>query len=517
MGLWQRVRAFFTSKPKRARSTWDPITNPFDAVRVAEELRLEERGRELGAAGIPLESDTSLSGPESKAVLAVERAQTDYIESYQLRLKSLHAQTSRSDLSATIAEAEAGAEQFERRAANLLTENAAELQRCEAMARSRREALERFRAKHRRIELPHYPSTAQKVFYVVLALGLIVVETGLNSSFFAKGLGGGILEGLVEAAGFSVVNVGLSMAAGAFVVRYVNHVQWSLRLLGYVGTTAAVAWLVALALGVSHYRDALVSAADDAGTIALQTLIQRPFVLSELSSWVLSALSLAAGLCALWEGYNLDERYPGYGRVHRKAVKAAGEYDDAISSLRAELATYRQDLLGRIEQAYRACAASIVDLKGVIADKQRLGDEMPNQIRSLQSAMLAMVKTFRTSNDVGRQERPSPGKSPDYFKSTPRLAPRELPDFSTYDDAALLARQEALSAGFLLTQADVRARIQSAFNDRYNSLMTVNELFDPNREPESAAGEPPADRAEPALSATVIPLRSAGAEDGVSA
>lgn len=517
MGWWQRIRAFFTPKPERARSTWDPITNPFNDVRVAKEHRLEERGRELGAAGIPLESDTSPCGPESKAILAVEQAQTDYIGSYQLRLKSLHAQASRSDLSATIAEAEGGAVQFERRAANLLTENAAELQRCEAMARSRREALERFRAKHRRIELPHYPSTAQKVFYVVLALGLIVLETGLNSSFFAKGLGGGVLEGLVEAAGFSVVNVVLSMAAGAFVVRYVNHVQWPLRLLGYVGTTVAVAWLVALALGVSHYRDALVVGAENAGAIALQTLIQRPFVLSELSSWVLFALSLAAGLCALWEGYDLDERYPGYGRVHRKAEKASSEYDDAISSLRAELATYRQDLIGRIEQAHRDCTAGIVDLKGVIADKQRLAVEMPNQIESLQSAMLAMVETFRTFNDVGRQERPSPGHRPEYFKSTPRLEPRELPDFSTDEDVALLARQEALYAGFLRTQADVRARIQSAFNDRYNSLMTVNELFDSNLERERDAAEPPAARAEPAPSAKVVPLRSAVEEGGISA
>ncbi len=509
----QGVLAFFTSGRERARSSWDPITNPFDAKRVAGELRLEELGREFGSAGVPLESDTSLSGTESSAVLSVEQAQTDYIESYQLRLKALQAQVSRSNLSAAIAEAMSSADHFERQAANLLTENATELQRFEEVARSRREALDRFRALHHRVELPHYPGSAKRLFYFVAAIALVGLETALNSNFFAKGLGGGVLQGIVEAGAFSVTNIVLSLGAGVFVARYKNHVSWAKRLAGYVGTTAVVCGIAALALLVSHYRDALIGGAENAGALAMQTLTQNPIGLAEPSSWILATLTFAAGIFALWEGYVLDDRYPGYGRVHRMAEEAANEYGDYISALRAELATYRQSLLERLEAAQRACDASLVELKGAIADKQRLGDEMPNQIRSLQSALVALVMTFRQANNLGRQGRPSP----DYFRTTPQLDSRVLPDFSTDADLALLAQQQVQVAEFLGTQADIRARIQSAFNDRYSSLLTVNELFNPARNQENADTKPHVIQAELPASVAAVPMRNAFAEGGAGA
>lgn len=477
MGLWGRVLAFLTSKPKRARHKWDPVTNPFDAKRVAGDLSLETDGQRLGAAGVPRELDTSLSGPESRAVLAVEQALTDYVESYHLRLKALKAQISRSDLSSKIAEASASADLFQRQAAGLLTENAADLKRLEEMARSRREGFERFRTAHHRIELPHYPQGVWKALAAVLALTLIVVEALFNASFFAQGLRGGFVAGAFEAVVFSLINVSVSLAVGLLVVRYANHVQWLKRFGGLVGAALLVSAIILLALYVSHYRDALISGAVDAGGMAKQTLLANLVGLADPSSWKLFCLSVGFGAIALWEGYALDDPYPGYGRAHRRMVEAADQYNDAIGTLREQLEAYRQEMLERIDKTQQACESSIVDLKGALSDKLRLRDEMPNQIESLHLALAALINTFRTANVVGRQGSATPA----YFNSTPRLGSRELPNFSIETDAELLVKQEALAAEFLRVQAEIRARIQSAFNDRYNSLLTVDNLFDPAR------------------------------------
>lgn len=512
MGLWQAVLAFLAPRSRTARRSWDPATNPFDAERVAQQLRLKEQGRELGESGVPLAADTSLSGPEGDAVLAVEQAQTDYIESYQQRLKALQVQASRSDLSAKLAEALSSVDQFERQAGNLLTENATQLQRFEEVARSRREALVRFREKHRRIELPDYPSDGKRLFLLVLAIALVVGETALNASFFSMGLGGGLLQGMVEAFSFSLANVGLALTAGIVVVRFNNHVQVAWRLAGYACTAVVIGGIVTLALMVSHYRDALYMSAENAGAMAKQALFTSPFDLAGPSSWILFACSCLAGCVAVWEGYSLDERYPGYGHVHRRSEEAAKRYDRAVQALRGALAKYRQNLISRIEQTQQACETSIVDLKGVIDNKQRLGDEMSNQIRSLQSAVVALVETFRTANKVGRQGNPVP----EYFNTKPRLDERALPDFSTGEERALLARQEVAAAEFLRTKADLCAKIESGFNDRYSSLLTVKDLFD--LAPQSG-GKPvtvPATLAQVPASATVVPLRTAGADGGVS-
>jgi len=235
MGIWGQIMTFLTSKSKRPRRKWDPVTNPFDAKRVVADLGLEVDGQRLGAAGVPRESDASLSGPESRSVLAVEQALTDYVESYQLRLKALKAEISRSDLSAKIADATASGDQFQRQAAGLLTENAADLKRLEEMARSRREGFERFRTANRRDELPHYPQGIWKTLKVVLALTLIVLEAIFNAGFFAQGLSGGLVAGAVQAGAFSLINVLGSLLLSFGIVRYANHVQWPKRVGRFVG------------------------------------------------------------------------------------------------------------------------------------------------------------------------------------------------------------------------------------------------------------------------------------------
>ena len=521
MGFWGRVMTFLTSKSKRARRKWDPVTNPFDAKRVAADLDLEADGQRLGAAGVPRESDTSFSGPESGAVLAVEQAQTDYVESYHLRLKALKAQISRSDLSAKIADASASADQFQRQAAGLLTENSADLKRLEEMARSRREGFERFRIAHRRVELPHYPQGVWKSLKVVVALTLIVLEAIFNASFFAQGLGGGLIQGAVQAGGFSLVNVLGSLLLSFVIVRYVNHVQWPKRIAGFVGAVLLVSAILLLALYVSHYRDALIVSAADAGGLAQRTFLANPVGLAEPASWLLFFLSVAFGAVAMWDGYSLDDPYPGYGHAHRKMVEAADEYNNAIGTLREQLEAYRKALLDRIDEAQQACESSIVDLKGALSDKLRLRAEMPNQIDSLHLALAALINTFRTANIVGRQG----SATPEYFKSTPRLGSRELPNFAVEDDADLLGKQEILAAEFLRVQSDIRARIQNAFNDRYNSLLTVDDLFDPARRAvdesdNSLAGTAHAldghvlqEPKSPYL--TAVPLRTAASDRGV--
>lgn len=486
MGFWKAILAFLTPRSKSSRRSWDPTTNPFDAERVAKLLRLEEEGRELGKSGVPLASDTWPSGPEAKAVLAVEQAQADYVSSYQLRLKALQAQASRSEQTAKLAEARASAEQFERQADNLLTENATQLQRFADVARSRREALERFRDRHRRIELPHYPKQGKMVFLYVFAVVLILVETGFNASFFAQGLGGGLLQGMGEAFGFSLVNVGGAFTAGVLIVRLKNHVSVAIRLLGYTLSAAVLFGLGALALMVSHYRDALYKGVESAGTVAMQTLTLEPFDLAGPSSWILFGVSCFAACFAMWEGYSINDPYPGYGAVHRRAEVSARAYEGAVQKLRSELAKYRQGFINRMDKTQEVCEASIVTLKGVIVDKQRLGDEMRNEIQSLEKALVALVETFRTADKVGRN---GAFEVPPYFHTKPQLDQRSLPDFSANEDEFLLNRLEASTADFIANKAGLTARIESAFNERYSSLRTVNDLFDPARQAGSPSDE----------------------------
>lgn len=508
MGLWQAALAFLAPKSRSTRRGWDPVTNPFDADRVAKQLRLEEQGRDLGKAGVPLQTDSSLSGPERNALLAVEQAKTDYVASYQHRLQALQAQASRLDPSARLAEARASAEHFERQADNLLTENAAQLQRFADLARSRREALERFRERHQRIELPDYPSRPKVRFLYAAAATVVLLETFLNASFFSRGLGGGLREGVIEAFVFSSANVLVAVLAGIHVLRFKNHIHAGARLLSRGALVLVLGWATFLALYVAHYRDALHMTLENASSTAWQTFWSTPVGLAGPSSWALFFVGFFAACFGVWKGYRLNDPYPGYGDVHRKSEEAARKYDRAVQKLRDELAKYRHVLITRMEKTQELLQASIVELRGIVDIKQRLGDEMSNEIRTLQTALGALVETFRVANKVGREGKPVP----DYFNTIPVLERRALPDFSTTDDQAMLARQQEAAAAFIEEKSALAARIESAFNDRYGSLLTVKDLFDAARHLHAASpGREAAETAGPVTtpsSATVMPMRA---------
>lgn len=515
MSLWKAILAFLAPRSRSSRRSWDPTTNPFDADRVAKQLRLEEQGRDLGKAGVPLEADTSLCGPERSALLAVEQAMTDYVAAYQYRLKALQAQASRLDLSAKLAEARASAQQFERQADNLLTENASQLQRFADLARSRRAALERFRAQHQRIDLPDYPSKQKVRFLWAATAAVVVLETFLNATFFSKGLGGGLREGMVEAFVFSAGNVAIAVLAGIHVLRFKNHVHAGARFIGRSVFVLFMAWATFLALYVAHYRDALHLNVEAAGIAAWQSLWSSPLGLAGPSSWALFFVGFFAACFGSWKGYKLNDPYPFYGATHLKAEETARSYDRAVQKLRGELAKYRQALVARMDKTQEMLQMSIVEIKGVIDNKQRLGDEMSNEIRTLQAALGALVETFRAANKVGREGKPVPA----YFNTIPVVEKRALPDFSTTDDQAMLDRQQASAAAFIEEKPALAARIESAFNDRYSSLLTVNDLFDPARHLDSTSPEQgDAATAEPIMvppSAKVVPLRAA--DGGASA
>lgn len=456
----------------RARR-WDPHINPVDVHRIARELRLKEEGRRLGAAGVPLDTDTTLSGPEEHARLAIEQARSDYLEWGQLRLRSLNAELTRLDVTPTLKAGEDGAEEFERLAAAAITANAPEIRQLADTARARQQEFDRFRGEHGRKDLPHYPSGMLKVLGWVFAIFLVVVEALLNASFFAKGLSGGLIDGFTEALIASMLNVLVCLALGALAIRYLNHVHPAGKLAGFAGLIVAAAFVTALALVVSHYREALVLGLDNAQSAAVSNLLDDPFGLRQVSSWYLFCVSLVFGLLAIADGYKLDDAYPGYGKLHRQLMAAIEDYTMAVSELQEHLDDIKAKALERLDRALAHSGASIVSYKNVISDKKRCRADLHNLILDAQPMLKTLLAEFRTENTVARREKGF--GVPAAFATVPELEDRvkDLPQFSTERDEECLSDQERALGRFIQIEPEIRGRIQAAYNAQFSSLNTL--------------------------------------------
>jgi len=495
--FFQKLLNWLSPKPKRLARRWEPYTNPIDTNKIAKELQLKEEGARLGTMGVPLDTDTTLCAPELNAILAIEQARTDYIEWGQLRLKSLNSELTRLDVTSAINEGEDSAKEFERLAAVYITANAAEIKQLERVASSRQQAFDRFRAEHNRLDFPHYPQGAEKVALWMFALALVIVEALANMHFFAQGLSGGLLQGFTQAFLAAVVNVAVCLASGIFAIKFVHHVKPAKKLIGWASVLATMAFVLGLALVVAHYREALVKGLENAESAAFQSLLATPFSLTEVSSLYLILVSVVFGAVAAWDGYKLDDWYPGYGEEHRKTMAAAEAYRLAIDALHNKLDELKTTMISKTDYALSHSETAIISYKNVISDKDRCRDDLSNMIKDSPAMLNALLAEFRTENVLAR--RAAGHATPPSFGITPSLQELKAPNFDTTVDRVGLAKQQAQLDSFRSKAPKVRARIQSGYTSNFTSLHTLSSHFGGVSISSKIASQTPTSAASPVL------------------
>src|SRR5262249_32268019 len=152
---------------------------------------------------------------------------------------------------------------------------------------------------------------------------LIAVESVLNGLFFAKQSPFGLVGGIGTAVGISTTNVMFAFLLGFGLARWVNYRNLVIRFFALVLTVGGIALIVGLHGFAVHYRDVPASVDEyQAFRVAINSLVQDPWGVSDEASIYLCGLGLLFGLGAFWKGCTFDDPYPGYGPMHRREVGA---------------------------------------------------------------------------------------------------------------------------------------------------------------------------------------------------
>lgn len=472
MKLMERIWEWLTASTSIAARKGHPDLCPLDVDRLARELNLIEQARLLGEAGIPAPGAKALTGPEAAIIQRVEKARQDYIDWAVIRL-SVHNQdlgrhSGRPD---GIDRAMQADKEFKREADALLTERESLVRSLGETAGKRLAALENFQAEHgltRDAQTPRH-----KIFTYGVLLLMIILEGLLNAAFFAQGMSFGLVGGFAYAGVLAFINVSIAFANGKHCVCCIYHKAAGWKALGIVSLLGAVAVMGALGLGIAHLRDSLTAEAADPAAAALRTMLASPLHLRDLFSWVLFAVSCMFAVFALLDGLCSDDRYPGYGPVYRRAQKAIDAYEEEIDALRADLEKKKNDQLEILEQILATSHAAIAAFESLINDKVASGSRLSNALRDADNSMEALLRIFRTTNELHRNGAPRPA----YFDVKPKLLPLRMPDFDTSaDTAALDAQRETLKCLLAEVQA-LRACIQEAFNQQFDLLKPLDTHF----------------------------------------
>lgn len=337
---------------------------PVDVDRVAKRLKLTERGKQDGAAERPASNDASWAGAEQDVTgeIEAERARcaqdlTSHLRAYRDALAKLDAGM---DIASLRLQADRAVSSFRQTQTMWAGDIAGLLRR----AREAGEEYRTFREWHRIVRPARYPTERRMtVAWLVLVLAL---ESILNGIFFAEGSELGLIGGIAVALSLSAVNVGAGAMTGWQPVRWLNHRNLLVKLIGAALVAGTLAGIVVLNGFVAHFRDAYEHAGDAVDLRGVWSrLTAEPFALARLQSWLLFALGIAAAGFAMWKGAFSDDPYPGYGGVTRRWVKAEAEYLNQRNTMLAEASGIR-------DEAVRALEAGIERLRGASQHREQL-------------------------------------------------------------------------------------------------------------------------------------------------
>jgi hypothetical protein len=165
--------------------------------------------------------------------------------------------------------------------------------------------------------------------FIILA---VLLESIVNSFFFASASDLGLLGGLFQALFISLSNIGSALLIGIYVVPYKNHVNTKKQFRAKVSTVSYVIFIFWFNLGAAHYRTLLETDPLNAKINTIPHLLQDPFGIN-FEAWNLLIIGMLFVIVALLKGYNSDDVYPGFGEMHRKLKNATNHRGKRIEAM----------------------------------------------------------------------------------------------------------------------------------------------------------------------------------------
>jgi hypothetical protein len=451
------------NKPNAERPAVKPPQS-LTASALDKKLGIRKRAREDAARNLPRHDADDLSDAEKAVIgaVAAERARvdqsrTDAKADAERRLRALA--PSPQDFTGPALDARLAMRQTSGRLAHDWSE-------ASARATEARQELDAFKRRHELRRAALYPKST------LLQSGLLfcaaVFEALFSAALFAEDDARGLLGGAITAIGLSGANVTLGFLAGFLGLRYLQHRQVPMKLLGALAFGFVGLLALMLNLFAADWRDQLAALSGRTVDMGSDASFHLWSLLALDSPQAIILLMLGAGVWVFsaLKGYSgFDDPYPDFGKMDR-AAQAASE---ALSDFRADA---RLELEAPINVAKAALSARTEKMRAEFAAMSKAFDAAALKMEALDAKARALDEAAASAVHLYRQENAAARSSPApaYFNAPPPAAGPALDALggaaAMIDEArARLAEAQAQSARSL---EELLAELEDATN-RHNS------------------------------------------------
>lgn len=461
MNPLKALREFFSPSVDGVSPMDDPFVQ-IDRDSATEQLRLAQRGAELGAQDVPPTGAVSLDVVETEVISWIKdhlnRAQIDagnHVRTYEHRLSELHLLQ---ELAAIKSATEKALGDFK---AEVLTWSNRLANRRDAIADSYSE-LRSFKRENNLSRPVHEVPT------LVVPIGAIafawLAEALGNSIFLRVNDEMGLLGGVIAAMVIAAVNVAISVFVGKTVYPRTN-LPGADRVVAYAAIGLWVAFLLAWNIVAAHYRDAKSAGVPDPESAALAMATQSPLGLDSIYSWGLFIIGLLAAVVSARAGYRMDDPFPGYGDIGRRHKERCEDYAGEIGEATDELKAIRDEALEEAHSVKRELGQQFRERRRIIAAHSVFRRRYVEHQDHLEQMANGLLATYRHANRSARTAPP-----PRHFDERWTLARTHLPELNEEPvrEADVEAAEKALD-----TAID---QISTAFDSSIRSFKPLDEL-----------------------------------------
>lgn len=260
-----------------------------------------------------------------------------------------------------------------------------------------------------------YPDSS--IFHWSIIFALVIAESIANSYFFAQGSNFGLIGGLLQAILVAIVNVGVALVIGRFVLPRKNiqdqYGEKTNKELSYGLIFLLCALLVLFNLAVAHYREAISADPISAIIQAIPKLLESPFGIKHLDAWMLFGLGNLSAFIAMLKSYTSDDIYPGYGAADRKDKALFQEYNDLKEQLKEELLVVIHEHEDKAKASKLYFRRHVNAYRNAITSCEKDHQRFLDELRDVEKACNQVLTHYRETNI---QTRGAASPPPDYFK-----------------------------------------------------------------------------------------------------
>lgn len=438
---------------------------------ITAHFNLLAQARKLAEMGLPAFHSKNLSSIELEVVRYIENVREQRQRQTLHELERIDAEIAHTQAHPYEVKSGLVAGDFERKALLIFNEQNAWLDKLGSAAARRLSELEHFRRKNAIERDAIYPDASALFFrYAVLVL-LITFEGIFNASFFAEGLSTGLLGGFLYAVVLAALNVVTSFVLGKTAVRWIFHVKPLPKLMGFVSLAFTLGFTLAMALCIGHLRSALLAGSTAPTQDAWLALITSPFGLHDLMAWLLFLITIGFGVAAMVDGLMVDDVYPGYGDVSRRAKLAVEEFEDEFEEVRVTLEDAKQENIDALDAEIVQANQRVQQLTQLIEQKKSIYQGWLNFLNESEVTLYAVLRMFRSENTRHRSD----AMRPAYFDTLPTLRKIDIakPDMTSQLESlhGLTEKAKSLEAGLNAR----RAKVYQLFDQHITQLNYIKQ------------------------------------------